>query len=48
VKLNGITYKVTSFKANVFKKYKKLKKATIGKNIKIIGKNAFYGQRYVK
>lgn len=43
VKLKGITYKVTSIKANAFKKCKKLKKATIGKNIKIIGKNAFYG-----
>lgn len=43
VKLKGITYKVTSIKANAFKKCKKLKKATIGKNIKTIGKNAFYG-----
>lgn len=43
VKLKGITYKVTSIKANAFKKCKRLKKATIGKNIKTIGKNAFYG-----
>ena len=42
VNLNGTTYKVTSIKANAFKKCKKLKKVTIGKNIKTIGKNAFY------
>lgn len=43
VKLKGITYKVTSIKANAFKNCKKLKKVTIGKNIKTIGKCAFYG-----
>lgn len=43
VKLKGITYKVTSIKASACKNCKKLKKATIGKNIKTIGKNAFYG-----
>lgn len=42
VQLNGTTYKVTSIKANAFKKCKKLKKVTIGKNINAIGKNAFY------
>lgn len=43
VKIENVTYKVTSIKANSFKNCKKLKKATIGKNIKSIGKNAFYG-----
>ena len=43
VTIKGVTYKVTSIKANAFKNCKKLKKVTIGKNIKTIGKNAFYG-----
>lgn len=43
VKIENVTYNVTSIKVNAFKNCKKLKKATIGKNIKSIGKNAFYG-----
>ena len=48
VKIGGVTYKVTSIAANAFKNNKKVKKATIGKNIKKIGKNAFYGCKNLK
>ncbi len=40
VKIKGKKYKVTAIKANAFKNNKKLKKITIGKNIKAIGKKA--------
>lgn len=43
VKLNGITFKVTSIGAGALKSNKKLKKLTIGSSIKTIGKNAFLG-----
>ena len=48
VKLNGKTYKVTAIAANAFKNNKKLKKVTIGENVKTIGKNAFYGCKKLK
>lgn len=48
VKIGDKTYKVTEIKANAFKNNKKLKKITIGKNIKKIGKNAFYGCKNLK
>ena len=48
VKIAGKKYKVTEIKANAFKNNKKLKKITIGKNIKKIGKNAFYGCKNLK
>ena len=48
IKKNGKTYKVTEIKAGAFKNNKKLKKITIGKNIKKIGKNAFYGCKNLK
>ena len=41
VKIKGRTYKVTSVGKNAFKGYKKANKINIGKNVKIIGKNAF-------
>jgi hypothetical protein len=41
VKVKGVTYKVTSIKAKAFFKNKKLKKVTVGKNIKTIGSQAF-------
>lgn len=41
VKINGITYKVTSISAKAFEKNKKLTKVTIGKNVTDIGDNAF-------
>ncbi len=43
VKINGITYKVTSISAKAFQNNKKLKKVTIGKNVTTIGDNAFKG-----
>ena len=43
IKLGGKTYKVTEIAAGAFKGYKKAAKALIGKNIKKIGKKAFYG-----
>ena len=43
VTIKGKKYKVTEIAPNAFKNNKKLKKVTIGKNIKKIGKNAFYG-----
>lgn len=48
VKINGITYKVTSIGANAFKGNKKITKVYIGKNIKTIGKNAFKGDNKLK
>lgn len=48
VKINGKKYKVTEIKANAFKNNKNIKKITIGKNIKKIGKNAFYGCKKLK
>ena len=41
IKAKGITYKVTSIGANAFKNCKKLTKATIGANVKIIKAKAF-------
>ena len=43
VKVNGknVTYKVTSIQEKAFKSNKKLKKITVNKNIKSIGKDAF-------
>lgn len=43
VKYNGMTFKVTSIGKKAFRKMTKLKKATIGKNVKSIGANAFDG-----
>jgi len=43
VKLGGHYYKVTSIAKNALKNSKKLKYAVIGKNVKKIGKKAFYG-----
>ena len=42
VKFNGKKYKVTAIGGSAFKSNKKLKSVTIGKNIKSIGKKAFY------
>ena len=43
VKIGNKTYKVTAIKANALKGNKKIKKLVIGKNVKKIGKKAFYG-----
>lgn len=48
VKHNGITYKVTAIANNAFKNNKKLKKVTIGANVKSIGKAAFAGDKNLK
>ena len=48
VKVNGKNYKVTKIAANAFKGMKKVKTATIGKNVKEIGKNAFNGCKALK
>ncbi len=48
VKIGGKYYPVTQISANAFKNNKKLKKVTIGKNVKTIKKNAFYGCRSLK
>ena len=43
VKIDGITFKVTSVAKNAFKNNKKVKTVTIGKNVTTIGTKAFYG-----
>lgn len=43
VKINGITYKVTSIAANAFKNNKKITKVTIGGNVTSVGQYAFSG-----
>lgn len=43
VTYDGIKYKVTGIAQNAFKKNKSLVRVTIGKNVKSIGKQAFYG-----
>ena len=48
VKINGITYKVTSIARNAFKNNKKLKKVIIGSNIININTNAFNGCKNLK
>lgn len=48
ISIDGIDYKVTSVSKNAFKNNKKLKKITIGKNVKTIGSNAFYGCKNLK
>ena len=48
IRVNGITYKVTSISANAFKNNKKITKVIIGKNVKSIGNNAFYGCKKLK
>lgn len=48
IKVKGVTYKVTAIKANVFKNNKKITSVVISKNIKAIGKKAFYGAKNLK
>lgn len=45
---NKVSYAITSVGANAFKKCKKLKAITIGKNVTAIGKNAFSGDKALK
>ena len=39
--IDGAVYKVTAISKNAFKNNKKIKKVTVGKNIKTIGSGAF-------
>lgn len=48
IKVNGVTYKVTSIGAKAFNGNKKLTKVTIGANIKKISNNAFFKCRSLK
>ena len=48
VTIGGKKYKVAGIAPNAFLNQKKLKKITIGRNIKTIGKKAFYGCRNLK
>ena len=48
VKINGAFFNVTVIRANAFKKYTRLTKVTIGKNVTKIGKNAFSGDKKLK
>lgn len=48
IKVNGVTYKVTSIGTKAFNGNKKLTKVTIGTNIKKISNNAFYKCKSLK
>lgn len=48
IKYKGKSYKITGIADNALKKQTKLKSVTIGKNISVIGKNAFYGDKELK
>lgn len=48
IKVGGKNYKVVSIKAGALKGNKDLIKVTIGKNVKTIGKKAFYGCKDLK
>lgn len=48
IKIYGKTYKVTSIGNRALQKKTKLKKVVIGKNVSVIGKNAFYGCKKLK
>ena len=48
VKINGITYKVTSIGKDAFKGCTKMTSVTIGKNVTKIGTKAFYGCKKLK
>lgn len=43
VRIEGTTYRVTAIEAGAFRLDRKLKKLTIGKNVRIVGKKAFSG-----
>jgi hypothetical protein len=48
VKIEGKSYQVTAIAANAFKGNTKATKITIGTNVSVIGKNAFYNCKNVK
>ncbi len=43
IALNGVVYEIAEIKSGVYKNFKKLSKATLGRNIEKIGANAFNG-----
>lgn len=45
VKYNGMTFKVTAIANKAFKNQRNLKSAVVGKNIKSIGSEAFFGAK---
>ncbi len=48
ITIDGKTYNVTAIEKNACKKYAKLKKVVIGKNVKSVGANAFAGCKALK
>ena len=48
VKINDASFKVTAIGNTAFRKFTKLTKVTVGKNVSKIGKNAFSGDRKLK
>ena len=48
VKLGNQVYKVTAIADNAFKNNKKIKTVVVGKNVRTIGKKAFYGCKNLK
>lgn len=48
VTLGGKTYQVTSIAASAFKNNKKVRAAIIGKNVKVIGNQAFFNCKKLK
>ncbi len=48
ITVKGIKYQVTAVSKDAFKNNKKVKQVTIDKNVKNIGKNAFYGCKNLK
>ena len=48
VKIQNITFKVTAIAAKALKNNKKLVKVTVGKNVEMIGKSAFAGDKKLK
>ncbi len=48
IKINGVTFKVTSIAPNALKYHDELKKVTIGKYVSKIGKKSFYGCKNLK
>ena len=48
VKSGNQVYKVTAIADNAFKNNKKIKTVVVGKNVRTIGKKAFYGCKNLK
>ena len=48
VTIDGVKYQITSIENGAFAKYKKLKKVVIGKNVRRIGKKAFFKCKSLK